>query len=136
MKLFSITSLEERNFLPVSRAFAMFGIKDPSQCVKCVRGNSLEIYESRSGRSCFSICSQNNRRFGRSCSRKKKRWKTRTAASRSSFFMHYHRRCHVWRDKQGGKLNITSLLEVINIHAQPRQNQMKIQHDGSDLMRW
>lgn len=72
MKLFSITSLEERNFLPVSRAFAMFGIKDHSQCVKCVRGNGLEIYESRSGRSCFSICSQNNRRFDRSCPRKKK----------------------------------------------------------------
>lgn len=49
----------------------MFGIKDPSQCVKCVRGNGLEIYESRSGRSCFSICSQNNRRFGHSGPRRK-----------------------------------------------------------------
>lgn len=39
MKLFSITSFEGWNFLPVSRAFAMFGIKDPRQCVKCMRGN-------------------------------------------------------------------------------------------------
>lgn len=73
-KLFSIRSLEAWNFLPVSRAFAIFGVKEPQTvCVKRKRGETRPRYTSPEQEQASPSAVKNNRRSGRSYSKKKKK---------------------------------------------------------------
>lgn len=112
-KLFSIRSLEAWNFLPVSRAFAIFGIKDPRQCVKRKRGNTAETYESRI-RTSFSICSQKQQKVRSLVSEKKSKKKKageREPQPHGCRFSSTHLQCRGWRDKHRWKLSNTSQLD-------------------------